>query len=120
MKINQKFKNYTYTMSNAWFFFSYIIFKGKKLMQWLQSPLWPKGLMFEHFFELSFLSTNEMDENKLSLGKFLKLDAQEQLFWKEPCSPWTMFLVEQGFKLFLGEQLKPPFPSKIWLLPKAT
>jgi hypothetical protein len=36
--------------------------------------------MFEHFFELSFLSTNEMDENKLSLGKFLKLDAQEQLF----------------------------------------
>jgi hypothetical protein len=32
------------------------------------------------------LSTNEMDENKLSLGKFLKLDAQEQLFWKEPRS----------------------------------
>jgi hypothetical protein len=36
--------------------------------------------MFEHFFELSFLSTNEMDENKIPWGNFLKLDAQEQLF----------------------------------------
>jgi hypothetical protein len=45
-----------------------------------------------------------MDENKIPWGNFLKLDAQEQLFWKEPHSPWTMFLVEQGLKLFFGEQ----------------
>jgi hypothetical protein len=51
-------------------FFSYIIFKGKKLMQWLKSPLRPKGLKFEHFCELSFSFMNEMDENKLPLNKF--------------------------------------------------
>jgi hypothetical protein len=34
-------------------------------MQWFKSLLHPKGLGFEHFSKLFFLSTNEMDENKL-------------------------------------------------------
>jgi hypothetical protein len=33
-------------------------------MQWLESPLQPRGPGFEPFLELSFSSTNKMDENK--------------------------------------------------------
>jgi hypothetical protein len=54
---------------------NYIIFKRKKLMHWLESPLQPNSLGFEPFLEFFFSSTNEMDENKLSLGIFKKLVA---------------------------------------------
>lgn len=38
------------------------IFKGKKLMQWLKSLLYPKDSGFEIFHELFFSSINEMDK----------------------------------------------------------
>jgi len=47
--------------------FEYIFkyyFQGKKLIQWLESPLKLKGHGFEPFPELSFSSMNKMDENK--------------------------------------------------------
>ncbi len=73
-------KNYYFLLvsyNDEWlkYLFLYIIFKGKKLMQWLESPLQPKGVGFKLFPEFSFPSTNEMDENKLPLCIFKKLIA---------------------------------------------
>jgi len=54
-----------YLHNEEWFkFFLNIFFKGKKLMQGLESPLQPKGLGFEPFLELTFSFTNEIDESK--------------------------------------------------------
>ncbi len=60
-----------YLHNGEWFLkkYFYIIFKGKKLMQWLKFPLQSKGLGFEHFPELSFSFTNEIDENKFPKWK---------------------------------------------------
>jgi hypothetical protein len=65
--------------------FSYIIFKGKKQMQWLSSLYNLKVLGSNLFFEF-FSSLNKMDENKLFLGNFLKLVIQEQFLQRESCS----------------------------------
>jgi hypothetical protein len=40
-------------------------------MQWLDTPLQPKGPRFEISFEFCFSSTNKMDESKFPLGNFL-------------------------------------------------
>ncbi len=54
-----------YLHNEEWFkFFFNIFFKGKKLMQGLESPLQPKGLGFEPFLELPFSSRNKMHVNK--------------------------------------------------------
>jgi hypothetical protein len=39
-----------------------VIFKGKKLIKWFQSPLQHKGPEFEPFPLFSFSSMNKMDE----------------------------------------------------------
>lgn len=65
--------------------FSYIIFKGRKQMQWLSSLYNLKVLGSNLFFEF-FSSLNKMDENKLFLGNFLKLVIQEQFLQRESCS----------------------------------
>jgi hypothetical protein len=49
--------------------FSYIIFKGRKQMQWLSSPYNLK-VLGSNFFWIYCSSMNKMDENKLSLGNF--------------------------------------------------
>jgi hypothetical protein len=81
--------------------FSYIIFKGRKQMQWLSSFYNLEVLGSNPFFEF-FSSLNKMDENKLFLGNFLKLVIQEQFLQRESCS-WKK--KKKGFKLFIGEQL---------------
>jgi len=53
-------KKFTHTMINGLNFKN--IFKGKKLMQWLKSLLYPKDSGFEIFHELFFSSINEMDK----------------------------------------------------------
>jgi hypothetical protein len=84
--------------------FSYIIFKGRKQMQWLSSPYNLKVLGSNLFLKL-FSSMNKMDENKLSLSNFWKLVIQEQFLQRESCSwkkglklPWEiiMFSKEKG------------------------
>jgi hypothetical protein len=72
-----------YQHNGEWFKYMFlnIIFKGKKLMQWLEFPLQPKGPRFEPFFELYFSSTKEMDENNSQSKKRFKLLPREQ-----PCS----------------------------------
>ncbi len=41
-------------------------------MQWLESPLQPKGLSFDSFSKLSFSSMNKMDGNKIILKQLLQ------------------------------------------------
>ncbi len=72
-KKKSDFANYTHTMINAWSYFD-VIFKGKKPMQWLKSPL---AIQRSRVWSFSF--TNEMDEKKSSLCNFFKLVAEEQL-----------------------------------------
>jgi hypothetical protein len=84
--------------------FFYIIFKGRKQMQWLSSPYNLK-VLGSNFFLNFFSSMNKMDENKLSLGNCLKLVILEQFCQRESCSwkkrlklPWEaiMFFWEKG------------------------
>jgi hypothetical protein len=67
-------------MKNGLNFFN-IIFKGKRLMQGLESPLQPKGLRFKPFLELFFHSRM----------KWMKANSQGK----------------KGFKLLLGNNRVP-------------
>jgi hypothetical protein len=103
-KKNSDFTNYTHTMINAWSYFN-VIFKGKKPMQWLKSPL---AVQRSRVWTFSF--TNEMDEIKLSLCNFLKLVAQEQLPQKNHV-PWGVkgisFLGRKGLSYLKGVTMFP-------------
>jgi hypothetical protein len=52
----------------------------------IRIPFTTQGIGFEPFPKFSFSFTNEMDENKLPLGIFRNLVAQEQFFRRKPCS----------------------------------
>jgi hypothetical protein len=60
-------------------------FPRKKTNLMVKIPLQPKGYGFKPFSDFFFSFMNEIDKNKLSFDKKIKLVAQEQFFQKEPC-----------------------------------
>jgi hypothetical protein len=58
-------------------------FKGKNLMQWLESPLATQSPRFEPFPNFFFIHK----QNYLKNGQFFEVSFSRFILEKEPCSP---------------------------------